>query len=87
MLFRSAPRDLRRRMWLDCGLERDARRLADLIAWLDEQPAGPAVTVARLVATAALRREESRGGHYRLDFPERDADAAQRIVLVPEAVA
>jgi L-aspartate oxidase len=30
------------------------------------------VTVARLVARAALRREESRGGHFREDFPARD---------------
>ena len=30
------------------------------------------VTVARLVARAALRREESRGGHFRVDFPARD---------------
>lgn len=30
------------------------------------------LTVGRLVARAALRREESRGGHYRADFPDRD---------------
>ena len=30
------------------------------------------VTVASLVARAALRREESRGGHARTDFPDRD---------------
>ena len=30
------------------------------------------VTVAALIARAALRREESRGGHFRTDFPARD---------------
>ncbi len=30
------------------------------------------VTVARLIARAALRREESRGAHYRADYPRRD---------------
>jgi len=30
------------------------------------------VTVALMIARAALRREESRGGHFRSDFPNRD---------------
>jgi L-aspartate oxidase len=30
------------------------------------------VTVGLMIARAALRREESRGGHFRTDFPDRD---------------
>jgi L-aspartate oxidase len=30
------------------------------------------ITVGHLIARAALRREESRGGHFRTDFPKRD---------------
>ena len=40
--------------------DRELRRVASL------------VTVGLLIARAALRREESRGGHFREDFPHRD---------------
>jgi L-aspartate oxidase len=35
------------------------------------------VTLAKLIATAALFREESRGGHFRTDFPERNDERWQ----------
>jgi L-aspartate oxidase len=38
----------------------------------DAWRAASLVTVGRLIARAALRREESRGGHFRSDFPDRD---------------
>jgi L-aspartate oxidase len=38
------------------------------------------LTVGMLIARAALRREESRGGHYRTDFPKRDDVHWQRRV-------
>ncbi|MEL7059592.1 MAG: L-aspartate oxidase [Acidobacteriota bacterium] len=56
------------------GLERALDRLADLGDSAVTEPGATAnlVTVARLVAAAALAREESRGGHHRSDFPDSD---------------
>jgi L-aspartate oxidase len=86
----ASVRDL---MWRSVGLFRTREGLADAVEILERasMPAPPAtaeawrhrnlVTVARLVARAALRREESRGGHFRADFPARD-DARWKIHLV-----
>ncbi len=51
-------------MWRDVGLTRDATGL--------ERQAASAVSLVRLVASSALARCESRGGHFRSDFPEPD---------------
>jgi L-aspartate oxidase len=74
---RDALRDL---MWRHAGLERDAAGLteaaAELAGWRadDPSPAGREdanlLDLGRLVVHAALRRQESRGAHFRTDFPE-----------------
>jgi L-aspartate oxidase len=38
-------------------------------------------TTALMIATAALRRTESRGGHYRSDYPKSDPAQARRSYL------
>ncbi|MEO8660631.1 MAG: L-aspartate oxidase [Bryobacteraceae bacterium] len=55
--------------WEQCGILRDATGLRQAIAHLSTQPASSLQQVALLIARAALAREESRGGHFRIDFP------------------
>jgi L-aspartate oxidase len=65
-------------MWEYAGIARTAKGLRTCISRLDEitsrlpegatEEANMAET-ARLIVEAALMRKESRGGHYRSDFP------------------
>lgn len=76
--------------WNAVGLERERGRLEKAMADLVSMPtmkrpldrgaleARSMLTAARHLARAALAREESRGSHYRIDFPERD-DARWRV--------
>jgi L-aspartate oxidase len=75
-------------MWTHVGLFRSREGLEEALARLtSEDPTDAAhrhlLTVAWLIARAALRREESRGGHYRSDFPSRD-DARWKIHVSDE---
>ncbi|MDQ3815793.1 MAG: hypothetical protein M3347_17915, partial [Armatimonadota bacterium] len=40
------------------------------------------LTIARLIVRAALERTESRGAHYRTDFPETDDEHWRRHILL-----
>lgn len=71
--------EVKRVMWEKVGLVRNEEGLTAALAALEEIGSRPLntrswnfVTLARLVTKAALSRRESRGAHYRSDYPERD---------------
>jgi L-aspartate oxidase len=81
---------IRRLMWEKVGLVRDARGLEEACGELARlraaypEPAGEAgnlLDLARLLAEAALVRRESRGGHFRADFPAPDPAWERRLFL------
>jgi L-aspartate oxidase len=70
---------VRRLMWERVGILRTRGGLERALKEFGEIASAPLlagprnfVTVAAITARSALWREESRGGHYRLDFPARD---------------
>ena len=82
-----AIRDLRNVMYSNVGLvryERGLREALARIASLESAYPNPSpelrnlLVVARLVTEAALARRESRGSHYRSDFPRMDERLAKR---------
>ena len=88
--------DLQALMWEAVGLSRTATGLTEALATLrswrtpdvtDAKSAEDAnlLLVARAVTASALRRTESRGGHYRADFPATDPTQAAHsgLILTP----
>ena len=70
---------LRRAMSSLVGIVRDRDGLTRALSTINELSAGcrserflNMLTAARMITAAALARTESRGGHYRSDFPEHD---------------
>jgi L-aspartate oxidase len=81
-------------MWRDAGIVRDRESLSRaagvLAAWQAtvaeprdraSQELADLLTCARLVTEAALAREESRGAHYRSDFPSPREDWRRHLVF------
>ncbi|MBV8080474.1 MAG: FAD-dependent oxidoreductase [Actinobacteria bacterium] len=64
---------LRHALWEDAGVIRSAEGL--------ERLARSRALLPRLVAESALARRESRGGHFRSDFPTEDEEFAGHVVL------
>lgn len=82
---------LRAAMSADVGVIRDARGLQALLDRLEtwersvrDPRLADALTVARLVAAAALARRESRGAHFRRDFLASDPRQASRSFIAAD---
>ena len=73
----AAMTKLRKTMSADVGVIRNAAGLTSALKTIVELerknrqiPFGNVLTTAKMMTVGALKREESRGGHFRSDFPE-----------------
>jgi L-aspartate oxidase len=83
---------LRKLMWNDAGLYRSATGLTEAVRLISGWRADGTdvaaredanlLDLARLVVKAALQREESRGAHFRSDFPETSEQFAHHVSWV-----
>ena len=89
--------ELRTLAWQKCGILRSAEGLNTAIAalrslkWVDSKAPARAecelrsiATVALLVARCAEARKESRGGHRRIDYPEKSASFERHSLIVQD---
>jgi L-aspartate oxidase len=89
-------------MWRKVGIERNAVDLESAMHQIEfwDRYVGPQeftitkgwelqnlLLVARLMITAAMKRQESRGTHFRSDFPQTDPNQATHLNLLDHAPA
>jgi L-aspartate oxidase len=73
--------------WEKCGIVRDATGLREACEWLarrsppERSQERNMREVALLIARCALAREESRGAHFRTDYPAKRAEFAKHSVV------
>ncbi len=92
-------RDVRAIAWNSCGVLRSGPELKAALNRLRERQFQPIQSperstfelrnmhqIATLIALAALAREESRGGHYRTDFPRKSRKFERHSVIVNNGV-
>jgi L-aspartate oxidase len=90
----TTERDIRAIAWHSCGILRSGPELATAQKILQSRSMQPLQSpgrsefelrnihqVASLIAVAALAREESRGAHYRIDFPSKSPQFQKHSVL------
>ncbi len=90
-----SERDLRAIAWNACGILRNGPELHAAYKRIESRGyrtlEGPTRTefelrnihqVASLISFAALGREESRGGHYRIDFPQHSSEFQKHSLLI-----
>jgi L-aspartate oxidase len=72
--------------WEKCGIVRDGTGLREACEWLARGAAPENMReVVLLIARCALAREESRGAHFRTDYPDKRAEFAKHSVVRKDA--
>jgi len=72
-------------VWKHCGIVRDAEGLRHACDCLAPYLNDNAALVAWIIARCALAREESRGAHFRSDFPEKSERFARHSIIQKNA--